>query len=137
MLSQFSRLRTPTEKPLCSSRASGSGDIALLCTPTSSWAMRHVETWTSRFLLTRAEVNNLRRRWNCTTGRSIERLAGRRVGVLGAGFRPDVREHICSPTLVTLVAKVLRRRGQGPWHPLSPMLNSSHGFTPWHPESLE
>ena len=61
------------------------------------------------------EVNSLQ------AGRAIARLdtaigglAGRRVGVLGLGFRPDVKEHICSPTfLVEASLRSYRRRSPG------------------------
>jgi nucleotide sugar dehydrogenase len=87
---------------------------------------------------TAREVNDLQ------AGRAVARLdtaigglAGRRVGVLGLGFRPDVKEHICSPTF--LVEASLRSYGaEASVH--DPLYTdaelSSHGFTPWSPERL-
>lgn len=42
-------------------------------------------------------------------GRRLGGLEGTRVGILGFGFRPDVKEHICSPTFQLDAA--LRARG--------------------------
>lgn len=68
---------------------------------------------------------------------AIGGLAGRRVGVLGLGFRPDVKEHICSPTF--LVEAALRSHGaearvHDPWYTDAEL--ASHGFTPWHPDRI-
>lgn len=41
--------------------------------------------------------------------RRVGGLNGMRVGILGLGFRPDVKEHICSPTF--LLDAALRARG--------------------------
>jgi nucleotide sugar dehydrogenase len=61
-------------------------------------------------------------------------LAGRRVGILGLGFRPDVKEHICSPTF--LVEASLRSRGaetrvHDPLYTDTEL--TSHGFVGWTP----
>jgi nucleotide sugar dehydrogenase len=84
------------------------------------------------------EVNDLQ------AGRAVARLdiaigglAGRRVGVLGLGFRPDVKEHICSPTF--LVEASLRSYGaetrvHDPLYTDAEL--ASHGFTAWHPDHL-
>jgi nucleotide sugar dehydrogenase len=61
-------------------------------------------------------------------------LAGRRVAILGLGFRPDVKEHICSPTF--LVEASLRSRGAETrvYDPLyTDMELASHGFIGWTP----
>ena len=61
-------------------------------------------------------------------------LAGRRVGILGLGFRPDVKEHICSPTF--LLEASLRSRGAETrvYDPLYTETElTSHGFIGWIP----
>jgi nucleotide sugar dehydrogenase len=85
------------------------------------------------------QVNDLQ------AGRAVARLhaalgglAGRRVGVLGLGFRPEVKEHICSPTF--LVEASLRSYGaQARVH--DPLYTdaelAAHGFTAWHPARLD
>lgn len=84
------------------------------------------------------EVNNLQAaRAIARLDSAIDGLAGRRVGVLGLGFRPDVREHICSPTF--LVDAALRSYGaearvHDPLYTDAEL--ASHGFTPWHPDLL-
>lgn len=84
------------------------------------------------------EVNNLQAaRAIARLDSAINGLAGRRVGVLGLGFRPDVREHICSPTF--LVDAALRSYGaearvHDPLYADAEL--ASHGFTPWHPDLL-
>ena len=69
--------------------------------------------------------------------RAIGGLAGRRVGVLGLGFRPDVKEHICSPTF--LVRDSLRSH-QADARVHDPLYTDAelalHGFTAWHPGDL-
>ena len=77
-------------------------------------------------------------------GRTIARLdttlgglAGCRVGVLGLGFRPEVKEHICSPTF--LVEASLRSYGaearvHDPLYTDAEL--ASHGFAAWHPSRL-
>jgi nucleotide sugar dehydrogenase len=69
--------------------------------------------------------------------RAIGGLAGRRVGVLGLGFRPDVKEHICSPAF--LVETSLRSyeadaRVHDPLYTDAEL--ASHGFSTWHPDQL-
>ena len=69
--------------------------------------------------------------------RAIGGLAGRRVGVLGLGFRPDVKEHICSPTF--LVETSLRSyqadtRVHDPLYTDTEL--ASHGFSTWRPDQL-
>lgn len=68
---------------------------------------------------------------------SLGGLAGCRVGVLGLGFRPEVKEHICSPTF--LVEASLRSYGaearvHDPLYTEAEL--ASHGFTAWHPGQL-
>ena len=84
------------------------------------------------------EVNDLQ------AGRVIARLdtaigglMGRRVGILGLGFRPDVKEHICSPTF--LVEASLRSYGaetriHDPLYTDAEL--ASHSFNAWHPDQL-
>jgi nucleotide sugar dehydrogenase len=63
-------------------------------------------------------------------------LAGVSVGILGFGFRPDVKEHICSPTY--LLEAALRSRGADVrvHDPLySDEELADHGFSPWTPGS--
>lgn len=77
-------------------------------------------------------------------GRSMARLdaalgglAGRRVGVLGLGFRPEVKEHVCSPTF--LVEASLRSYGAETrvYDPLYTAAElASHGFAEWNPGHL-
>ncbi len=61
-------------------------------------------------------------------------LAGTRVGLLGLGFRPDVKEQICSPTF--LLEAALRARGAAV-RVHDPLFSDSelegHGFAPWDP----
>jgi nucleotide sugar dehydrogenase len=68
---------------------------------------------------------------------AIGGLAGRRVGVLGLGFRPDVKEHICSPTFL-VEASLRSYRAEARVH--DPLYTdaelASHGFTAWHPDHL-
>jgi nucleotide sugar dehydrogenase len=61
-------------------------------------------------------------------------LAGRRVAILGLGFRPEVKEHICSPTF--LVDASLRAHGaqvrvHDPLYGVAEI--RSHGFQAWLP----
>lgn len=68
---------------------------------------------------------------------AIGGLSGCRVGVLGLGFRSDVKEHICSPTF--LVEASLRSYGadarvHDPLYTDTEL--ASHGFTAWHPDNL-
>jgi nucleotide sugar dehydrogenase len=84
------------------------------------------------------QVNDLQ------AGRAIARLdtalgglAGRRVAVLGLGFRPEVKEHICSPTF--LVEASLRSYGaearvHDPLYTDAEL--ASYGFAPWRPTEL-
>ena len=77
-------------------------------------------------------------------GRAVARLntamgglPGRRVGILGLGFRPDVKEHICSPTF--LVEASLRSYGaktrvHDPLYTDAEL--ASLGFITWHPDQL-
>jgi nucleotide sugar dehydrogenase len=62
-------------------------------------------------------------------------LDGVRAGVLGLGFRPDVKEHICSPTF-QLVAALRARGADARVH--DPLFSDEelrrHGFEPWGPE---
>ena len=84
------------------------------------------------------EVNNVQAdRAIARLDTAIGGLAGRRVGVLGLGFRPDVKEHICSPTF--LVEASLRSFGaearvHDPLYTDAEL--ASHGFTAWHPDQL-
>jgi nucleotide sugar dehydrogenase len=84
------------------------------------------------------EVNSLQ------AGRAVARLntaigglAGRRVAVLGLGFRPDVKEHICSPTFL-VEASLRSYRAEARVH--DPLYTdaelTSRGFTAWHPDHL-
>jgi nucleotide sugar dehydrogenase len=63
-------------------------------------------------------------------------LAGVRVGILGLGFRPDVKEHICSPTF-QLDAALRARDAEVRVHdPLfSEIEIGAHGLSAWGPES--
>lgn len=65
-------------------------------------------------------------------------LAGTRVGLLGLGFRPDVKEQICSPTF--LLEAALRARG-AEVRVHDPLFNDAelegHGFAPWDPAAGE
>ncbi len=77
-------------------------------------------------------------------GRAVARLdaalgglAGRRVAVLGLGFRPEVKEHVCSPTF--LVEASLRSYGAETrvYDPLYTAAElASHGFAEWNPGDL-
>jgi nucleotide sugar dehydrogenase len=63
-------------------------------------------------------------------------LAGVRVGILGFGFRPEVKEQICSPTF--LLEAALRARGadvrvHDPLYTDDEL--AGHGFKAWSPES--
>jgi nucleotide sugar dehydrogenase len=84
------------------------------------------------------EVNDLQ------AGRAVARLdaalgglAGRRVGILGLGFRPEVKEHICSPTFL-VEASLRSRRAENRVH--DPLYTdaelASHSFAAWHPDQL-
>lgn len=71
------------------------------------------------------------------TARLEQRLGGLdevRVGVLGLGFRPDVKEQICSPTFALVEA--LRARGAEP-RVHDPLYSAAelrdHGFAGWDP----
>jgi nucleotide sugar dehydrogenase len=76
--------------------------------------------------------------------RHLGTLNGKQVAILGLGFRPDVKEHICSPTF--LVEAALRSRGaetrvHDPLYADDEI--TGHGFTPWgpgddawHPEAI-
>jgi nucleotide sugar dehydrogenase len=89
-------------------------------------------------------ASSARRINDLQAGRSVARLdatlgglAGRRVGVLGLGFRPEVKEHICSPTF--LVEASLRSYGaetrvHDPLYTDAEL--ASHGFAAWHPDRL-
>jgi nucleotide sugar dehydrogenase len=65
-------------------------------------------------------------------------LAGRRVGILGLGFRPEVKEHIYSPTF--LVEASLRAHGAEP-RVHDPLYTDSelalHHFAGWNPDHLD
>jgi nucleotide sugar dehydrogenase len=68
--------------------------------------------------------------------RHLGGLAGVPVGVLGFGFRPEVKEHICSPTF--LLEAALRSRGadvrvHDPLYSGEEL--AAHGFSAWSPES--
>jgi nucleotide sugar dehydrogenase len=84
------------------------------------------------------EVNTLQ------AGRAIARLdttigglAGRPVAVLGLGFRPDVKEHICSPTFLVEASLRSYRAEARVYDPLYTDAElASHGFTAWHPDRL-
>jgi nucleotide sugar dehydrogenase len=65
-------------------------------------------------------------------------LAGVRVGILGFGFRPEVKEHICSPTF--LLEAALRSHGadvrvHDPLYGDDEL--ADHGFTTWAPDSAD
>jgi nucleotide sugar dehydrogenase len=66
----------------------------------------------------------------------IGNLDGVPVGILGLGFRPEVKEHICSPTF--LIEAALRSRGADV-RVHDPLYSDgelrAHGFTPFRPES--
>lgn len=84
------------------------------------------------------EVNNLQAdRAIARLDTAIGGLAGRRVAVLGLGFRPDVKEHICSPTFL-VEASLRSYRAEARVH--DPLYTdaelASHGFTPWHPDHV-
>ena len=70
--------------------------------------------------------------------RHIGGLAGVAVGILGFGFRPDVKEHICSPTF--LLDAALRARGadvrvHDPLYTDQEL--AAHGLAAWAPDSPE
>jgi nucleotide sugar dehydrogenase len=87
---------------------------------------------------TAREVNDFQ------AGRAVARLdtalgglAGCRVGILGLGFRPDVKEHIYSPAF--LVESSLRSYGadvrvHDPLYADAEL--TAHGFAAWHPDRL-
>ena len=65
-------------------------------------------------------------------------MAGVAVGILGFGFRPDVKEHICSPTF--LLDAALRARGadvrvHDPLYTDQEL--AAHGLAAWAPDSPE
>jgi nucleotide sugar dehydrogenase len=65
-------------------------------------------------------------------------LAGSRVGILGLGFRPDVKEHIYSPAF--LVEAALRSHGadirlHDPLYTDAEL--AAHNFTAWCPDQLD
>jgi nucleotide sugar dehydrogenase len=61
-------------------------------------------------------------------------LAGTRVGILGLGFRPDVKEHICSPTFLLEAALRARDADVRVHDPLyADGELEGHGFAPWSP----
>lgn len=65
-------------------------------------------------------------------------LAGIRVGVLGLGFRPDVKEHICSPTFQVDAALRARKADVRVHDPLFAETElREHGFATWTPSSPE
>jgi len=65
-------------------------------------------------------------------------LAGARVGILGLGFRPDVKEHICSPTFLLEAALRMRDADVRVHDPLFEDAElRGHGFTPWSPADAE
>jgi nucleotide sugar dehydrogenase len=68
--------------------------------------------------------------------RRLGGLEGTRVGILGLGFRPDVKEHICSPTFQLNAA--LRARGADV-RVHDPLFTDTeigeHGLTLWSPAS--
>lgn len=71
-------------------------------------------------------------------GLALGGLAGRRVGILGLGFRPDVKEHIYSPAF--LVEAALRSRGadtrlHDPLYTDAEL--ATHNFTAWSPDQLD
>lgn len=76
------------------------------------------------------------------TVKRLERLEGdleaMRVGILGLGFRPDVKEHICSPTF--LVEAALRARGADA-RVHDPLFSDAeldrHGFASWEPTAAD
>jgi nucleotide sugar dehydrogenase len=68
--------------------------------------------------------------------RHLGGLAGVSVGILGFGFRPEVKEHICSPTF--LLEAALRSRGadvrvHDPLYSAEEL--AAHGFSAWSPDS--
>ena len=68
--------------------------------------------------------------------RQLGSLHGVRVGILGFGFRPEVKEHICSPTF--LLEAALRSRGadvrvHDPLYTAEEL--ADHGFATWDPDS--
>lgn len=68
--------------------------------------------------------------------RRLGTLEGVRVGILGLGFRPDVKEHICSPTFQLDTA--LRARGADV-RVHDPLYDDAeidaHGLAAWSPDS--
>lgn len=68
--------------------------------------------------------------------RRLGKLEGTRVGILGLGFRPDVKEHICSPTFL-LDASLRARGAEVRVH--DPLFTEAeigkHGFVAWSPGS--
>lgn len=65
-------------------------------------------------------------------------LARTRVGILGLGFRPDVKEHICSPTFLLEAALRMRDADVRVHDPLfSDDELRGHGFAPWAPDEDE
>lgn len=61
-------------------------------------------------------------------------LRGRGVGILGLGFRPDVKEHICSPTFLLEAALRMRDADVRVHDPLfGDGELRGHGFAPWSP----
>jgi nucleotide sugar dehydrogenase len=68
--------------------------------------------------------------------RRLGGLAGTRVGILGLGFRPDVKEQICSPTF-QLDAALWARGAQVRVH--DPLFDAAelagHGLAAWDPDS--
>lgn len=70
--------------------------------------------------------------------RRLGSLAGVSVGILGFGFRPEVKEHICSPTF--LLETALRSRGADVrvHDPLySDEELADHGFATWDPDAAD
>ena len=70
--------------------------------------------------------------------RRLGGLEGTRVGILGLGFRPDVKEHICSPTFPLVTA--LRALGadvrvHDPLYTAEEI--GEHGLAAWSPDSPE
>ena len=91
-------------------------------------------------LVTKArEVNDSQpERMAARLERQLSGLAGARVGILGFGFRPEVKEHICSPTF--LLEAALRSRGadvrvHDPLYADHEL--TEHGFTPWTPDGSD
>jgi nucleotide sugar dehydrogenase len=69
---------------------------------------------------------------------TLGRVEGRKVGILGLGFRPDVKEHIFSPAF--LVEASLRSHGadirlHDPLYTEAEL--ASHRFVAWWPDRLE